>query len=158
MGKKTTYSFASACSHIHAGTHAVTHTHIHMHTHKHAHTIFKEHALWLELFDVAVDRENKKDLGAWFFWKGTLGGVEIKKCCFPPHFFFFSTYSLKNSHGFERVQILQGAVDLRKDRNQFYLELLHELVSESSRVELESHLSQITCPVQVVWGQQDEVS
>ena len=67
MGKKTTYSFASACTHIHAGTHAVTHTHIHMHTHKHAHTIFKEHALWLELFDVAVDRENKKDLGAWFF-------------------------------------------------------------------------------------------
>ncbi|XP_070193576.1 monoacylglycerol lipase ABHD6-like isoform X2 [Littorina saxatilis] len=54
-------------------------------------------------------------------------------------------------------QILQGAVDLRKERNHFYLELVHELVSENSRSHLESVLHRITCPVQVLWGQQDQV-
>lgn len=54
-------------------------------------------------------------------------------------------------------QILQGAVDMRKGRNLFYLDLLHELVSESSRQELEASVADITCPVQVLWGQQDEV-
>ncbi|KAK7482768.1 hypothetical protein BaRGS_00025934 [Batillaria attramentaria] len=47
-------------------------------------------------------------------------------------------------------QILQGAVDLRKQRNHFYLELLHELVSEHSRCALEAELHKISCPVQVV--------
>lgn len=54
-------------------------------------------------------------------------------------------------------QILQGAVELRKQRNHLYLELLHELVSEESRTALEKVLCQITCPVQVVWGREDEV-
>ncbi|XP_076448320.1 monoacylglycerol lipase ABHD6-like [Babylonia areolata] len=54
-------------------------------------------------------------------------------------------------------QLLQGAVDLRKTRNELYLELIHELVSDSSRSELEANLHHITCPVQVLWGQQDEV-
>ncbi|KAL8595186.1 hypothetical protein ACOMHN_013859 [Nucella lapillus] len=54
-------------------------------------------------------------------------------------------------------QILQGAVDLRKRRNHFYLDLLHELVSEGSQSELEAKMAAIVCPAQVLWGLQDEV-
>lgn len=58
---------------------------------------------------------------------------------------------------FVPYQILQGAVELRKQRNNFYLELVHELVSEKCRTALEKELHHISCPVQVVWGREDQV-
>ena len=131
---------------MHAHTHTCMHTHVHTHTH--THTFLRDHALWLDLYT----RENKKDLDSFAKDCKTIG---VQKGYFPPQ--FVSPQIILSKLNFKWLQILQGAVDLRKDRNQFYLELLHELVSESSRIELESHLLQISCPVQVVWGQQDEV-
>ncbi|PVD25253.1 hypothetical protein C0Q70_15751 [Pomacea canaliculata] len=51
----------------------------------------------------------------------------------------------------------EGAVELRKERNNFYLQLLHKLLLEESRSALENQLDKIICPSQVVWGVEDEV-
>lgn len=60
-------------------------------------------------------------------------------------------------HSFVPSQILKGAVELRKERNNFYLQLLHKLLLEESRSALENQLDKIICPSQVVWGVEDEV-
>ncbi|CAL1534576.1 unnamed protein product [Lymnaea stagnalis] len=54
-------------------------------------------------------------------------------------------------------QILKGAVELRKKKNNLYLQLVNLLISEDSSIMLEKHLHRITCPVQVIWGQEDWV-
>ncbi|PVD25257.1 hypothetical protein C0Q70_15755 [Pomacea canaliculata] len=53
-------------------------------------------------------------------------------------------------HSFVPSQILKGAVELRKERNNFYLQLLHKLLLEESRSALENQLDKIICPSQVV--------
>ncbi|CAG5126726.1 unnamed protein product [Candidula unifasciata] len=52
-------------------------------------------------------------------------------------------------------QILKGAVELRKKKNDIYLHLVNYLISEESSVLLENNLHRIQCPTQVIWGKED---
>ncbi|KAM6977985.1 monoacylglycerol lipase ABHD6b [Aplochiton taeniatus] len=54
-------------------------------------------------------------------------------------------------------QILQGLVDVRLPHNDFYQEVFTEIIAESSRYALQEHLHQISAPLQVIWGKQDQV-
>uniref|UniRef100_A0A8C4NDF8 acylglycerol lipase n=1 Tax=Eptatretus burgeri TaxID=7764 RepID=A0A8C4NDF8_EPTBU len=54
-------------------------------------------------------------------------------------------------------QILQGMVDVRKDHNGFYLQLLLALSSECSRYRLQEVMEAIAVPTQVIWGLHDQV-
>ncbi|BFZ09136.1 hypothetical protein BsWGS_12175 [Bradybaena similaris] len=52
-------------------------------------------------------------------------------------------------------QILKGAVELRKKKNDLYLQLVNYLISEESSVLLENNLHRIKCSTQVIWGKED---
>ncbi|XP_075881290.1 monoacylglycerol lipase abhd6-A-like [Nelusetta ayraudi] len=52
---------------------------------------------------------------------------------------------------------LRGLLDNRIPNNAFYKELFMELVRETSRHSLQENMRQITSPVQVIWGKEDEV-
>ncbi|RXN02688.1 BTB POZ domain-containing KCTD6 [Labeo rohita] len=54
-------------------------------------------------------------------------------------------------------QILQGLVDVRIPHNDFYYEVFMEIMSENSKYALHEHIQQITTPLQVIWGKQDQV-
>ncbi|CAM4680345.1 unnamed protein product [Leuciscus chuanchicus] len=54
-------------------------------------------------------------------------------------------------------QILQGLVDVRIPHNDFYHEVFMEIMSENSKYALHEHMQQITTPLQVIWGKQDQV-
>ncbi|XP_028849906.1 monoacylglycerol lipase ABHD6-like [Denticeps clupeoides] len=54
-------------------------------------------------------------------------------------------------------QVLQGLVDVRIPHNDFYQEVFMKIWGESSRFALHEHMHQITSPLQVIWGKQDQV-
>lgn len=54
-------------------------------------------------------------------------------------------------------QILQGLVDVRIPHNDFYHELFMEIMGENSKYALHDHIQQITTPLQIIWGKQDQV-
>ncbi|XP_051962285.1 monoacylglycerol lipase ABHD6-like isoform X2 [Xyrauchen texanus] len=54
-------------------------------------------------------------------------------------------------------QILQGLVDVRIPHNDFYQEVFMEIMSEHSKYALHEHIQQITTPLQIIWGKQDQV-
>ncbi|XP_035239271.1 monoacylglycerol lipase ABHD6b [Anguilla anguilla] len=54
-------------------------------------------------------------------------------------------------------QILQGLVDVRLPHNDFYRDVFMKIVGEDSRHCLHDHMHQITAPLQVIWGKQDQV-
>ncbi|XP_057175107.1 monoacylglycerol lipase ABHD6b [Triplophysa rosa] len=54
-------------------------------------------------------------------------------------------------------QILQGLVDVRIPHNDFYHELFMEIMGENSKYALHDHMQQITTPLQIIWGKQDQV-
>ncbi|KAH9504791.1 Alpha beta hydrolase [Bulinus truncatus] len=54
-------------------------------------------------------------------------------------------------------QILKGAVELRKQKNDIYLHLVNILISEETSMTLENQLNKIRCPSQVIWGRDDWV-
>ncbi|XP_055882679.1 monoacylglycerol lipase ABHD6-like [Biomphalaria glabrata] len=54
-------------------------------------------------------------------------------------------------------QILKGAVELRKQKNDIYLHLVNILISEETSLILENLLNKIKCPSQVIWGRDDWV-
>ncbi|XP_017284746.1 monoacylglycerol lipase abhd6-A isoform X2 [Kryptolebias marmoratus] len=54
-------------------------------------------------------------------------------------------------------QVLRGLLANRIPNNGFYKEVFMEIVGEKSRHSLQDHLHQITAPLQVVWGKQDQV-
>ncbi|XP_061430344.1 monoacylglycerol lipase abhd6-A-like [Lethenteron reissneri] len=62
------------------------------------------------------------------------------------------TYSFKLPQ-----QILQAMVDVRRDHNDFYLQLLTAITAERSRFRLHETMHLITAPTLVVWGKQDQV-
>ncbi|XP_056591643.1 monoacylglycerol lipase ABHD6 [Triplophysa dalaica] len=54
-------------------------------------------------------------------------------------------------------QILQGLVDARIPNNGFYRECFMEIVGEKSRHSLHENMHLITVPLQVIWGENDQV-
>ncbi|XP_078341835.1 monoacylglycerol lipase abhd6-B-like [Crassostrea virginica] len=54
-------------------------------------------------------------------------------------------------------QILQGAVDMRKQYHGFYLKLLNGLAEDENATLLERTAPRITVPSHIVWGQEDQV-
>lgn len=54
-------------------------------------------------------------------------------------------------------QVLRGLLDNRRPNNGFYKEVFMEIVGEKSRHSLQENLHLITTPVQVIWGNEDQV-
>ncbi|XP_065142761.1 monoacylglycerol lipase ABHD6b [Paramisgurnus dabryanus] len=54
-------------------------------------------------------------------------------------------------------QILQGLVDVRTPHNDFYYEVFMAIMGENSRFALHEHIQQITAPLQIIWGKQDQI-
>ncbi|XP_041837125.1 monoacylglycerol lipase abhd6-A-like [Melanotaenia boesemani] len=54
-------------------------------------------------------------------------------------------------------QVLRGLLANRIPNNGFYKEVFMEIVGEKSRHSLQEHLHLITAPLQVVWGNEDQV-
>ncbi|ESO99543.1 hypothetical protein LOTGIDRAFT_231126 [Lottia gigantea] len=54
-------------------------------------------------------------------------------------------------------QVLQGLMDLRKPKNEFFLSLFKALAKEDCTSLLEDKASEIKCPTQIIWGKHDEV-
>ncbi|XP_073324143.1 monoacylglycerol lipase abhd6-A-like [Pagrus major] len=52
---------------------------------------------------------------------------------------------------------MRGLLDNRIPNNGFYKEVFMEIVGEKSRHSLQENLHLITAPVQVIWGQEDQV-
>ncbi|XP_059151092.1 monoacylglycerol lipase ABHD6-like [Physella acuta] len=53
------------------------------------------------------------------------------------------------------LQILKGAVELRKKKNYLFLPLVNLLISEESSEMLEKNVHKILAPTQIIWGQED---
>ncbi|XP_005102729.1 monoacylglycerol lipase ABHD6 [Aplysia californica] len=86
------------------------------------------------------------------------GELTIENCPMLPQTSRQVQEMLNISHYFSvsyPSQILKGVAELRKRKNDFYLRLVREIISEPSQVMLESSLSKISSPTQVIWGQED---
>ncbi|XP_064596513.1 monoacylglycerol lipase ABHD6-like [Liolophura sinensis] len=54
-------------------------------------------------------------------------------------------------------QILKGMLDLRSPKADFYNKMFKAITSLEAASLLEDSLSKITCPSQIIWGEQDEL-
>ncbi|XP_069372725.1 monoacylglycerol lipase abhd6-A [Paralichthys olivaceus] len=54
-------------------------------------------------------------------------------------------------------QVLKGLLDNRIPNNGFYKEVLLEISGEKSRYSLQENMHQITVPLQVIWGKEDQL-
>uniref|UniRef100_A0A8C2HEK3 Uncharacterized protein n=1 Tax=Cyprinus carpio TaxID=7962 RepID=A0A8C2HEK3_CYPCA len=55
------------------------------------------------------------------------------------------------------TSILQGLVDVQIPHSDFYHQVYMGIMSENSKYALHEHIQQITTPLQVIWGKQDQV-
>jgi len=104
-------------------------------------------------YEAPIIKENKEAVSS-------AGGLTIENCPMLPQTALQVKEMLDYSH-YATVryptQILKGVADMRIKRNDFYLRLVNVIISEDSQELLEINSPKISCPTQVIWGQNDMI-